>query len=201
MAKWMAFRAAGRAGGHALLEPSLGACRPAGLLPAITTRKPQIQCLLSDPAPFNSKGIPCSPSNLPCFPHAYHAPSFPPSSTCRPSDEELMNFGHPDFTIYNAGGFPANRYTSYMTSSTSIDISFKHREMASGGRPARGRAVHCSAGPCGRGVVGMVWPEGPPIPVLPHFVFALSVVMECPVNLNTRCCCLSAGDPGGAVCG
>jgi phosphoenolpyruvate carboxykinase (ATP) len=36
---------------------------------------------------------------------------------------------HPDFTILNGGGFPANRYTSYMTSSTSIDVSLKHREM------------------------------------------------------------------------
>lgn len=40
-----------------------------------------------------------------------------------------MDFGHPDFTIYNGGAFPANRYTSYMTSSTSIDVSLKHREM------------------------------------------------------------------------
>ena len=38
-------------------------------------------------------------------------------------------FGAPDFTIYNAGAFPANRYTSYMTSSTSIDVSLKHKEM------------------------------------------------------------------------
>ncbi|PSC71338.1 phosphoenolpyruvate carboxykinase [ATP]-like [Micractinium conductrix] len=47
----------------------------------------------------------------------------------RPSEEELSNFGRPDFTIYNAGAFPANRYTSYMTSSTSLDISFARREM------------------------------------------------------------------------
>lgn len=39
------------------------------------------------------------------------------------------DFGHPDFTIYNGGAFPANRYTSYMTSSTSIDVSLKHKEM------------------------------------------------------------------------
>ncbi len=32
---------------------------------------------------------------------------------------------------FNAGAFPANRFTSYMTSSTSIDVSFKHREMVS----------------------------------------------------------------------
>ena len=37
--------------------------------------------------------------------------------------------GAPDFTIYNAGAFPANRYTSYMTSPTSIDVSLEHKEM------------------------------------------------------------------------
>ena len=35
----------------------------------------------------------------------------------------------PEFTIYNAGAFPANRYTSYMTSPTSIDVSLEHKEM------------------------------------------------------------------------
>ena len=39
----------------------------------------------------------------------------------RPTDEELESFGTPDFTIYNAGQFPCNRYTHYMTSSTSVD--------------------------------------------------------------------------------
>jgi len=47
----------------------------------------------------------------------------------RPSEEELADFGRPDFTIYNAGAFPANRYTSYMTSETSVDISFRRREL------------------------------------------------------------------------
>lgn len=35
----------------------------------------------------------------------------------------------PDFVIYNAGAFPANKYTNFMTSSTSIDLSIKHKEM------------------------------------------------------------------------
>lgn len=48
---------------------------------------------------------------------------------CRPSEEELANFGRPDFTVYNAGAFPANRFTSYMTSGTSVDISFAKREL------------------------------------------------------------------------
>lgn len=47
----------------------------------------------------------------------------------RPTPEELENFGTPDFTIYNAGQFPCNRYTHYMTSSTSIDINLGRREM------------------------------------------------------------------------
>ncbi|KDD73382.1 phosphoenolpyruvate carboxykinase, partial [Helicosporidium sp. ATCC 50920] len=58
----------------------------------------------------------------------YHA-LFMNNMLIRPSQEELASFGTPDFTIYNAGAFPANRRTSYMTSSTSIDMSFKHREM------------------------------------------------------------------------
>lgn len=47
----------------------------------------------------------------------------------RPTPEDLENFGTPDFTIYNAGQFPCNRYTHYMTSSTSIDINLSRREM------------------------------------------------------------------------
>eukprot|EP00884_Botryococcus_braunii_P009124 jgi/Botrbrau1/18212/Bobra.53_1s0071.1 len=47
----------------------------------------------------------------------------------RPSDEELANFGKPDFTIFNAGAFPVNRYTSYMSSSTSVDVNLRDREM------------------------------------------------------------------------
>ncbi|XP_039053502.1 phosphoenolpyruvate carboxykinase (ATP) 1-like [Hibiscus syriacus] len=47
----------------------------------------------------------------------------------RPSPEELENFGTPDFTIYNAGQFPCNRYTHYMTSSPSIDLNLARREM------------------------------------------------------------------------
>lgn len=47
----------------------------------------------------------------------------------RPTPEELEDFGTPDFTIYNAGQFPCNRYTHYMTSSTSVDINLARREM------------------------------------------------------------------------
>ncbi|KAL6648431.1 hypothetical protein ACP70R_012655 [Stipagrostis hirtigluma subsp. patula] len=59
---------------------------------------------------------------------AYHS-LFMHNMCIRPTDEELENFGTPDFTIYNAGQFPCNRYTHYMTSSTSVDINLARREM------------------------------------------------------------------------
>ncbi|KAK9369727.1 ATP-utilizing phosphoenolpyruvate carboxykinase [Lipomyces kononenkoae] len=59
---------------------------------------------------------------------AYHA-LFMRNMLIRPSAEELKSFGTPDFTIYNAGAFPANRYTSGMTSSTTVDINFQDHEM------------------------------------------------------------------------
>ena len=59
---------------------------------------------------------------------AYHA-LFMHNMLIRPSEAELAQFETPDFTIYNAGRFPANRYTPEMTSSTSIDLSFERREM------------------------------------------------------------------------
>ncbi|KAF5769592.1 putative carboxy-lyase [Helianthus annuus] len=59
---------------------------------------------------------------------AYHS-LFMHNMCIRPSPEELESFGTPDFTIYNAGQFPCNRYTHYMTSSTSIDLNLGRREM------------------------------------------------------------------------
>ncbi|CAO3617715.1 unnamed protein product [Cunninghamella echinulata] len=59
---------------------------------------------------------------------AYHI-LFMRNMLIRPTDEELESFGTPDFTIFNAGEFPANRYTTGMTSTTSIAINFKRREM------------------------------------------------------------------------
>jgi phosphoenolpyruvate carboxykinase (ATP) len=47
----------------------------------------------------------------------------------RPTEEELLNFGDPDFVIYNAGQFPSNHSTVGMTSNTSIAINFKKMEM------------------------------------------------------------------------
>ncbi|KAJ3286839.1 Protein kinase C-like 1 [Borealophlyctis nickersoniae] len=59
---------------------------------------------------------------------AYHA-LFMRNMLIRPTAEELQSFGEPDFTIFNAGEFPANRYTTGMTSTTSVALNFKRREM------------------------------------------------------------------------
>ncbi|NBC04096.1 MAG: phosphoenolpyruvate carboxykinase (ATP) [Bacteroidetes bacterium] len=47
----------------------------------------------------------------------------------RPTKEQLDNFGEPDFVIYNAGKFPANRFTEGMTSDASVDVNFDRKEM------------------------------------------------------------------------
>ncbi len=57
----------------------------------------------------------------------YHA-LFMWNMLIRPTDEELETFGQPDYVIYNAGEFPANAFTPEMTSSTSVALSFEHRE-------------------------------------------------------------------------
>jgi ATP-dependent phosphoenolpyruvate carboxykinase len=59
---------------------------------------------------------------------AYHA-LFMNNMLIRPTAEELKDFGSPDFTIFNAGGFPANRYTTGMTSTTSVSLNFQRNEM------------------------------------------------------------------------
>ena len=58
---------------------------------------------------------------------AYHA-LFMRNMLIRPPREELEGF-QPDYTIYNAGSFPANRYTEGMTSGTSVAINFEEKEM------------------------------------------------------------------------
>ena len=59
---------------------------------------------------------------------AYHA-LFMQNMLIMPTDEQLANFGTPDYVIYNGGGFPANRYTTKMTSKTSIDVSLEKKEI------------------------------------------------------------------------
>lgn len=46
-----------------------------------------------------------------------------------PTREELVDFGEPDFTVFNAGDFPANRLTLGMTSNACVALNFKSREM------------------------------------------------------------------------
>jgi phosphoenolpyruvate carboxykinase (ATP) len=59
---------------------------------------------------------------------AYHA-LFMNNMLIRPTEEELRTFGEPDYTIMNAGAFPANKYTLEMTSQTSISLHFENREV------------------------------------------------------------------------
>jgi len=58
----------------------------------------------------------------------YHA-LFMRTMLIRPTAAELAVFGEPDFTILNAGQFPANRLTEGMTSKTSIALSFEEKQM------------------------------------------------------------------------
>ena len=58
---------------------------------------------------------------------AYHA-LFMNNMLIRPTQKELETFGEPDYVIINAGAFSANRYTSGMTSKTSVALHFGRRE-------------------------------------------------------------------------
>ncbi len=58
----------------------------------------------------------------------YHA-LFMHNMLIRPTREQLENFGKPDCVIFNAGAFPANRYTTGMTSKTSVDLSLERGEV------------------------------------------------------------------------
>jgi phosphoenolpyruvate carboxykinase (ATP) len=58
----------------------------------------------------------------------YHA-LFMHNMLIRPTPGELADFGKPDFVIYNAGTFPANRLTAGIGSKTSISLSLEDREL------------------------------------------------------------------------
>ncbi len=58
----------------------------------------------------------------------YHA-LFMYTMLIRPTAQELASFGDPEAVIYNAGRFPANRYTTGMTSKTSIDLCLETKEL------------------------------------------------------------------------
>lgn len=57
----------------------------------------------------------------------YHA-LFMWNMLIRPTDEQLADFGEPDYVIFNGGQFPANRQTEGMTSKTSVDLSFEKQQ-------------------------------------------------------------------------
>ena len=59
---------------------------------------------------------------------AYHA-LFMQNMLIMPTEDELKDFGEPDYVIYNAGQFPANRYTAEMTSKTSVDLHLERKEI------------------------------------------------------------------------
>jgi len=58
----------------------------------------------------------------------YHA-LFMHTMLIRPDADGLAAFGRPDYVIYNAGRFPANRHTAGMTSKTSVDLSIEDGEV------------------------------------------------------------------------
>jgi len=58
---------------------------------------------------------------------AYHG-LFMRNMLIRPTEEELADFGEPDYVIFNAGQFPANRHTTGMTSKTSVDLHLGRHE-------------------------------------------------------------------------
>jgi len=58
----------------------------------------------------------------------YHA-LFMRNMLIRPTREELASFGTPEFVIINAGAFPANRLTTGMGSTTSVDLSLEDHEL------------------------------------------------------------------------
>jgi phosphoenolpyruvate carboxykinase (ATP) len=58
---------------------------------------------------------------------AYHA-LFMYNMLMRPTPEELLHFGTPDYVIFNAGQFPADPAAAAVPSSTSININFEKGE-------------------------------------------------------------------------
>jgi phosphoenolpyruvate carboxykinase (ATP) len=59
---------------------------------------------------------------------AYHA-LFMYNMLIRPTQQELADFGNPDYTIYNAGASKADTSIKGITSNTSIQLSFEKKEI------------------------------------------------------------------------
>jgi phosphoenolpyruvate carboxykinase (ATP) len=58
----------------------------------------------------------------------YHA-LFMHNMLIRPTPLELADFGNPDYTIYNAGSFPADPEVEGVTSDVSVALNFESREL------------------------------------------------------------------------
>jgi phosphoenolpyruvate carboxykinase (ATP) len=58
----------------------------------------------------------------------YHA-QFMHNMLIRPSRRELADFGQPDYTIYNAGSFPADPEVDGLTSDVAVALNFDSREL------------------------------------------------------------------------
>jgi phosphoenolpyruvate carboxykinase (ATP) len=58
----------------------------------------------------------------------YHA-LFMQNMLIRPGEQELAQFGQPDYVIFNAGPFPADEEVEGVTSETSIALNFQSQEM------------------------------------------------------------------------
>src|SRR5688500_20351953 len=69
----------------------------------------------------------------PLYTYCYCDHTAPHSSPTRRSSDltkdELASFGDPDFVIINAGAFPANKLTTGMGSTTSIDLSIEDKQL------------------------------------------------------------------------
>jgi len=111
---------------------------------------------------------------------SYHA-LFMHNMLIRPTREELENFGEPDWTIYNAGTFPCNRFTSSMSSSTTVDLCFERKEIIILGTQY--------AGEMKKGIFSVMHYLMPPKGVL-------SLHSSCNLDLNGHALCLYFGLSG-----
>jgi phosphoenolpyruvate carboxykinase (ATP) len=117
--------------GYAGVSPSTARC-----FQTLTTMNSGIPSTASRSGSFaRVPTMPCSwyvnDNNIGSYPPFFYLKFFVSQNNMliRPTEAELLEFGEPDFIIYNAGQFPANRFTKGMSSTTSVEINFKRMEM------------------------------------------------------------------------